>query len=43
MGYRSGKPKQIVEQASFEEFTNDSEGWEKEWEAHWQDMPEYKQ
>lgn len=48
MGYRSGKPKQIVEQTSFEDYTNrvlgeNTEGWEKEWESHWQDMPEYKQ
>ena len=41
MGYRSGKPKQMVEQVSFEDFTNDSEGWETAWEAEWQQMPEY--
>ena len=43
MGYRSGKPKQIVEQASFEDFTQNSEGWETSWQAEWQDMPEYEQ
>jgi len=43
MGYRSGKPKQIVEQASFEDYTQNSEGWETSWRAEWQDMPEYEQ
>jgi len=43
MGYRSGKPKQMIEQVSFEDFTQDSEGWETKWESEWQDMPEYEQ
>ena len=43
MGYRSGKPKQIIEHATFEDFTKDSEGWESLWESEWQQMPEYKQ
>ena len=43
MGYRSGRPKQIVEQASFEDFTQNAEGWETAWQTEWQDMPEFKQ
>ena len=43
MGYRSGKPKQVIEQTSFEDFTQNSEGWETAWQAEWQDMPEFKQ